>query len=425
MTIRGHRKKEVQNAVSDFDMNLDELNDLFDSDLDDDESGAGNKKKEKKSKAPWVISLVAIAAIGGIFAKGLINSEPPPPPEPKAPENIQVELVNLQQVAWADNICQAITQYNTNDYLLRPSGKPTNPLKLRSIITSNIEKNRQRLTEITRTIEGIPEKSLGQAHQMAGDTTPADNNLKVSDGVDEKVGAMNRAIVSSYQGYNSALDKVAGDLNKVADYNFNGMRDGIEQARNQLGDLSNQLFGELSTVFNDESFDNLATMEAVSELESCNGSVINGEQLKKERGKDLDFMHRVRDITIKKRCEQFMESTQQSTDEKVEQWRQTCQEELSSIVINDTDPLTKSKLDMQEDARIIPKVPEQEDESGTSQSPSASPSEESKSSDDKGSSSSSSETSSSSTKSHSSKKSSEKTSSTKSSPDVPPAPKLG
>lgn len=406
-------------------MNLDELNDLFDSDLDDDEGGAGNKKKEKKSKAPWIISLVAIAAIGGIFAKGLTNSEPPPPPEPKAPENIQVELVNLQQVAWADNICQAITQYNTNDYLLRPSGKPTNPLKLRSIITSNIEKNRQRLTEITHTIESVPEKSLGQAHQMADDTTPADNNLKVSDGVDEKVDAMNRAIVSSYQGYNSALDKVAGDLNKVADYNFNGMRDGIEQARNQLGDLSNQLFGELSTVFNDESFDNLATMEAVSELESCNGSVINGEQLKKERGKDLDFIHRVRDITIKKRCEQFMEPTQQSTDEKVEQWRQTCQEAISSIVINDTDPLTKSKLDMQEDARIIPKVPEQSEEGSASQSPSASPSEESESSDSEGSSSSSSGTSSSSTKSSSSKTSSTTPSSTESSPDVPPAPKLG
>lgn len=350
-------------------MDFNDLSILFD---DEDVSEKKDEDKDKK-KNNWAIPVGIVAIIGLVIGVAAVSSSGGEEEKeevvaesttPEVPKDLQVDLVNLQQVAWADKTCTLVKDLGENRLELKPTGNETNPVKARKFISWDISRNLKRLDDISDDFSQLPETSLARAQQDEKKTMPGDNNLKVGNEVDGNISTASRGIASAFEGYASALESLQSSLNNIASYNFNGIRDGIENTNGEINNLNGQLSQAISQNFSEDTFDNVATLQAVSELESCGTMMIDKDSLKKEKGEELEKSNKVRNIVSVRRCKSYLDNTSQdSQDESIKERRSSCEDVVSSVVLDPNDPYTKAQIDMQEDKRIIP-----QGESGSTES---------------------------------------------------------
>ena len=356
------------------DMDFNDLSILFD---DEDVSEKKDEDKNKK-KNNWAIPVGIVAIIGLVIGVAAVSSggggekkeeTVAESTTPEVPKDLQVDLVNLQQVAWADKTCTLVKDLGENRLELKPTGNETNPVKARKFISWDISRNLKRLDDISDDFSQLPETSLARAQQDEKKTMPGDNNLKVGNEVDGNISTASRGIASAFEGYASALESLQSSLNNIASYNFNGIRDGIENTNGEINNLNGQLSQAISQNFSEDTFDNVATLQAVSELESCGTMMIDKDSLKKEKGEELEKSNKVRNIVSVRRCKSYLDNTSQdSKDESIKERRSSCEDVVSSVVLDPNDPYTKAQIDMQEDKRIIPQGESGSTESSTSSS---------------------------------------------------------
>lgn len=355
-------------------MDFNDLSILFD---DEDVSEKKDEDKNKK-KNNWAIPVGIVAIIGLVIGVAAVSSSGGEEEKeetvaesttPEVPKDLQVDLVNLQQVAWADKTCTLVKDLGENRLELKPTGNETNPVKARKFISWDISRNLKRLDDISDDFSQLPETSLARAQQDEKKTMPGDNNLKVGNEVDGNISTASRGIASAFEGYASALESLQSSLNNIASYNFNGIRDGIENTNGEINNLNGQLSQAISQNFSEDTFDNVATLQAVSELESCGSMMIDKDALKKEKGEDLEKSNKVRNIVSVRRCKSYLDNTSQdSQDESIKERRSSCEDVVSSVVLDPNDPYTKAQIDMQEDKRVIPQGESGSTESSTSSS---------------------------------------------------------
>lgn len=355
-------------------MDFNDLSILFD---DEDVSEKKDEDKDKK-KNNWAIPVGIVAIIGLVIGVAAVSSGGGGEEKeevvaesttPEVPKDLQVDLVNLQQVAWADKTCTLVKDLSENRLELKPTGNETNPVKARKFISWDISRNLKRLDDISDDFSQLPETSLARAQQDEKKTMPGDNNLKVGNEVDGNISTASRGIASAFEGYASALESLQSSLNGIASYNFNGIRDGIENTNGEINNLNGQLSQAISQNFSEDTFDNVATLQAVSELESCGTMMVDKDALKKEKGEELEKSNKVRNIVSVRRCKSYLDNTSQdSKDESIKERRSSCEDVVSSVVLDPNDPYTKAQIDMQEDKRVIPQGESGSTESSTSSS---------------------------------------------------------
>lgn len=364
-------------------MDYNDLSILFD---DEDVSDNTAEKKKEKKRPGWIIPVSIVAVFGLVIGGAAMMGETQENEEETVatstqdpePDNLTVQLVNLQQVAWADEMCSVVNTWGKDKKELKPTGNETNPVKARKIISWDIDRNVERMAEISNDFTKLPETALEKAKKLESETMPGDNNLKVSNEVDENVSSASRGIVSAFDGYSAAMQTLQQNLNSVASYNFNGIRDAISQTNEEIANLNTQLSQNISQNFNDETFDNLATLQAVSELESCSSALIDPAKLKEDKGEELDTMNKINRIVSVRRCNSYLDNTSaQTSDESIAKRRASCKDTVSSIVLDPNDPLTDAQINMLEDERV---VPSEESEGGSSSQSSSTDTSNSKSS---------------------------------------------
>lgn len=330
-----------------------EKDDTMDDFFEEETSGTQSGTQGNRAIVPLAIVGVLAAVIAGVSLSGNGDEEQPPPVAKKV--NADLQLVNLQQVAFADNLCSAIDSWGKDTQELEVPGDQVNPVKARKMVLKNIAGNIDRIKELSKDFDTIPEKSLEQAQEMARDTVVTDNNLKVGDSIDEKVASTTKGITSSFRGYASAVDDTRKKLSIVANYNFNGIRDELTKTQEDLKKLNGQLSDTLGKTINEDAFDNTATLVAVSQLESCQGILFDYDQLSKEKGKEISDMKIVSDIAVKQRCEQYMDNTKSlKENEVVATNRKACGDFLQSVTIDQKNPLARAEINTHEDQRIDP-----------------------------------------------------------------------
>ena len=341
------KRKRKQKATS--VENDDTMDDFFGEETSREQSGT----QKNRAVVPLVIVGVLAAVIAGVSLSGNGDEEQPPPVAKKV--NADLQLVNLQQVAFADNLCSAIDSWGRDTRELEVPDDQVNPVKARKMVLKNIAGNIDRIKELSKDFDTIPEKSLEQAQEMAEDTVVTDNNLKVGGSIDEKVASTTKGITSSFRGYASAVDDTRKKLSIVANYNFNGIRDELTKTQEDLKKLNGQLSDTLGKTINEDAFDNTATLVAVSQLESCQGILFDYDQLSKEKGKEISDMKIVSDIAVKQRCEQYMDNTKSlKGNEVVDTNRKACGDFLQSVTIDQKNPLARAEINTHEDQRIDP-----------------------------------------------------------------------
>lgn len=364
-------------------MDFNDLSILFD---DEDVSEKKDEDKDKK-KNNWAIPIGIVTIIGLVIGVAAVSSGGGGEEKeevvvesttPEVPKDLQVDLVNLQQVAWADKTCTLVKDLSENRLELKPTGNETNPVKARKFISWDISRNLKRLDDISDDFSQLPETSLARAQQDEKKTMPGDNNLKVGNEVDGNISTASRGIASAFEGYASALESLQSSLNGIASYNFNGIRDGIENTNGEINNLNGQLSQTISQNFSDDTFDNVATLKAVSELESCGNMMIDKDELKKEKGEELAKSDKVRNIVSVRRCKSYLDNTpQDSQDESIKERRSSCEDVVSSVVLDPNDPYTKAQIDMQEDKRVIPQGESESKDGSTKSSATSTSSKES------------------------------------------------
>ena len=348
------------------EMDYNDLSILFDDEdisekKDDKKSGGGRK---------WFVPVTIIAIFGAVVGGAVVFGQQDQPIEETEPvptteqvsDDLSVELVNLQQLSWAEQSCSAINKWSEDKKELKPTGNETNPNKARKFISWDIDRNLERLSEISQDFSSMPESSLTQAKNKEEETHPGQNHLKVGSEIDAEVSAASRGIASAFEGYSSALETLQSNLNGIADYNFNGIRDGISKTNDDLASLSTQLAETLSQNFNEESFDNLATIKAVSELDACNGIMIDAGKLRGEKSEELDMVEKIDRIVSVRRCQSYLDNTSENVeDETISAHRASCQDVVSSIVLDPNDPHADAQIDMKESQRVVPQGAQQGD----------------------------------------------------------------
>lgn len=354
------------------EMDYNDLSILFD---DDDISE--KKEKDSKPKNKWTIPIAIVsifaAVVGGLALLGskeeqeqeqLQQAETTTTEE--VPDNLSVQLVNLQQVAWADKACTTIEKWAEDKKELKPTGNETSPNKARKFISWDINRNLKRLSEVSQDFSDLPESALTQAKQLEKKTGPGDNNLKVGKEIDADISAASRGISSAIEGYSSAVKKLQSNLNSIADYNFNGIRDGIVKTNEDIANLSTQLEETLLQSFNEDTFSNIATLKKASELESCQGKLIDTDKLKSDKAEELDKMERIDRIVSVRRCKSYLDNTaEDAEDGTIAQHRSSCEDITTSIVLDPNDPFADARIDMKESQRVIPQGAQGDDGQST------------------------------------------------------------
>lgn len=328
---------------------------------DEDESSPEEKKTKKKKRSPVVpIVLLVVALVGGLLYVNAQGDNTPAPPVEKKPEEVSLQLVNLQQVSWADNICTTISAWD-DDGLVKPMKgyeKPAFILKARNDMVKNLKYNAKQIKKMASDVSNLPEKVHEDAVYKEREALVVDNYRKVGNSVDKSVGESSRNLAASMQGYASALEELATSMQRVADYNFDGMRGSIDDTNKTLEGMKTQFSDDVRAALPDDFFDNTMTMEAISNLESCNGDVINRDALYKERGKEIKDQGIISDFVVMERCQQFLDNMKRVSNpsENAQLSADACQEFLSTTTVDANNPLVSGKVNSFDDERVKPEV---------------------------------------------------------------------
>lgn len=364
--------------------NYDEFDNIFDDDInvfDDDSEEDGSSKKKKKSKKNKSPKIVKIGLIGILIA-GLVgggwyvvknendkqqqeqsqaeeNQNPEiegfDPNRPKTDETLQ--LVNTQQVYWADDMCNIASQWTDKEFpgKVDIEGKET-VLKNKRALISALETNAQELRNRSNAMLPMIDNAYEKAKEKEDNNTIITDNNKLVKSVDQSVVGSTSLIRDSIDRYADSLDSMAKDLKTYADYDEYGMRGAISRVQHGLDDAYQQFGTSLAGVFDDGLFENAVTLDAVSQLESCSGALIDQERLESKYGEEIQKQEKIAEFVNYNRCKAFIDNSSRITNknEIYNSSVNSCNSLLSTESIDGTHDGYYMNIDTQDNNRARP-----------------------------------------------------------------------
>ena len=364
--------------------NYDEFDNIFDDDIDvfDDDSeendSSKKKKKSKKNKSPKIVKIGLI----GILIAGLVgggwyvvknendkqqqeqsqaeeNQNPEiegfDPNRPKTDETLQ--LVNTQQVYWADDMCNIASQWTDKEFpgKVDIEGKET-VLKNKRALISALETNAQELRNRSNAMLPMIDNAYEKAKEKEDNNTIITDNNKLVKYVDQSVVGSTSLIRDSIDRYADSLDSMAKDLKTYADYDEYGMRGAISRVQHGLDDAYQQFGTSLAGVFDDGLFENAVTLDAVSQLESCSGALIDQERLESKYGEEIKKQEKIAEFVNYNRCKAFIDNSSRITNknESYNSSVNSCNSLLSTEAIDGTHDGYYMNIDTQDNNRARP-----------------------------------------------------------------------
>lgn len=366
--------------------NYDEFDNIFDDDIDlfdDDSKGdAQNNKKKVKADRNTPPKIVKFGLIGLLIA-GLAGGswyvvqnesnnqaqqeesqsqegqntqiEGFDPNRPKTDETLQ--LVNTQQVYWADDMCNIASQWTDKSFpgKVDIEGKAT-VLKNKRALVSALETNAQELRKRADTMLPMVDDVYKKAKDKEDNNTIITDNNKLVQEIDPNVVGSSYLIKDSINRYADSLDSMANDLKTYADYDEYGMRGAISRVQHGLDDAYQQFGTTLAGVFDDDLFENVVTLQAASQLESCSGALIDQEKLESQYGDEIEKQEKIEEFVNYNRCKAFIDNSSRITD-KNESYNSSvnaCNTLLSTAAIDGTHDGYYMNIDTQDEKRSRP-----------------------------------------------------------------------
>lgn len=364
--------------------NYDEFDNIFDDDIDvfDDDSeendSSEKKKKSKKNKSPKIvkfglIGMLIVGLVGGGWyvvknendkqqqeqSQAEENQNPEiegfDPNRPKTDETLQ--LVNTQQVYWADDMCNIASQWTDKEFSGKVDieGKET-VLKNKRALISALETNAQELRNRSNAMLPMIDNAYEKAKEKEDNNTIITDNNKLVKSVDQSVVGSTSLIRDSIDRYADSLDSMAKDLNTYADYDEYGTRGAISRVQHGLDDAYQQFGTSLAGVFDDGLFENAVTLDAVSQLESCSGALIDQERLESKYGEEIQKQEKIAEFVNYNRCKAFIDNSSRITDknESYNSSVNSCNSLLSTEAIDGTHDGYYMNIDTQDNNRARP-----------------------------------------------------------------------
>ena len=149
---------------------------------------------------------------------------------------------------------------------------------------------------------------------------------------------------------------MAKDLKTYADYDEYGMRGAISRVQHGL-DAAYQQFGtSLAGVFDDGIFENAVTLQAVSQLESCSGALIDQDKLESKYGEEIKKQEKIAEFVNFNRCKAFIDNSSRITNknESYNSSVNSCNSLLSTITIDGTHDGYYMNINTQDNDRARP-----------------------------------------------------------------------
>lgn len=399
------RKNKKQKLDDDELLNddlLDDDIDVFDSDdIDNDDLGifsddgdifsdesensntisSSKKKKSKNKKKSSTVKkilapVIVLGLLGGVgyygVEKGWVNTNEIFSNQADGDENdtqsqnsenvepakdVTLQLVNTEQVFWAENICDSMSNWGEETLKEVPpperekgytSGKASK--EIISVLYDNANILRKRADEIQTAVP----KSYNMAKEFEKDTILTDNNKTVGQSPDNRITNASSNINMSLKSYADGLVSMANDLKSKASYDFNGQRDTISMISQSLDGMEDELGNMLSKEVNDSLFENTVTMERVSQLEACNGAIISSEELDRQRAEEISEQETIRNYVNYRRCEYFMSDRQRFGGSEFSSSEQACDKVLKESTFTGDDPVSHWNINTQDAERAKP-----------------------------------------------------------------------
>lgn len=341
--------------------NFDELLEL------DDVDGFHSSKERKSGKKGLILTVAAVvtclgAGLGYAVHSGMVTlpKDSPPPvvetTQDEAAEKPVVQLVNIEQLTWANMMCVEMAQYPQKLKSMPVYDKQASPIVVKKDMAEVLKENALVIRNEAKRINSAVAWAHDKALKKQLNTLVTDNNRAVGDVVDPRTSAASHKMSSALNGYANSLSDMAKDLDAIATYDFGGMREAIAAAPGTMEELSRNLAANVSHVFEDDLFDNVVTMEAVALSTYCNGAFINIDELRQEFGDELDEQQKLKNMAVRARCEEFVDRTDRVSisNESLKKNRKACEEALISSDSAATASQYPNGVDYQDHLRAKP-----------------------------------------------------------------------
>lgn len=346
--------------------NYEYFDDIFDDDID---SPPIKKEGRKKSKFPVMIaSLIVIASlIGGGWYAVKKNIVPLPQSSQEQTDDgldpnrertdEQLQLVNTQQVYWADGICNVTSEWSNSKFpgSINIDGKAT-VMKNKKAISDSLAADAKELRKRSGTLPSLIEDAYTKALEYQESSTTITDHNKIVTEVDPSVVEATNRLKEGINRYAGSLESMSRDLSSYADYDEYGTRAAITRVQKGL-DKAYQEFGfALTGVFDEGLFENAVTLKAVSELESCSGALIDDNELNSRYGDELQKQETIEEFIDYKKCQVFIDNSNRVTNrnESYNDSVNECNTLLSTITVDNDHDGNYMNIDTQDNFRARP-----------------------------------------------------------------------
>ena len=365
--------------------NYDEFDNIFDDDIDlfdDNEKNDKTTSKKKNSSKNKISKFIKLSLIGALVV-GLagggwyvvqnenaksqqqeqasseenqnIEIEGFDPNRPKTDETLQ--LVNTQQVFWADDMCNIASQWTDKEFpgKIDIEGKST-VWKNKKALISALETNAQELRNRSNSMLPMIDNVYNKAKEKEDNNTIITDNNKLIKSLDQNVIGSTYLIRDSINRYADSLDSMAKDLKKYSDYDEYGTRGAISRVQHGLDDAYQQFGTSLAGVFDDGIFENAVTLQAASQLESCSGALIDQDKLESKYGEEIKKQEKIAEFVNFNRCKAFIDNSSRITNknESYNSSVNSCNSLLSTITMDGTHDGYYMNINTQDNDRARP-----------------------------------------------------------------------
>lgn len=403
------RKRKNKEIVNDNNFDLDDLDDLDDlNDLDDLDTLNQNsssdlgifsdddflndelliedndikKKPKTKKKSPIVKIVSIIATVGIIFGGGYYaykkdiiptdmlgmngsqneneneNENKNENESQETSRDVTLELINTEQVFWAENVCNAMSTWgedlNLKSVPSPKSEKPYSSIQASKEISNVLKENSKILEMRANQIQEAVPNAYNEAKSFEKGTILTDNNKKVGQSPDNKITSASSNINMSLRAYADGLKSMESDLLSKAGYDFYGQRDTISMISQSLEGMETELSNMLSKEINDELFDNTMTMLRVSQLEACGGKIIDRSELDRTRSEQIVEQENIRNYINYRRCEAFMSDRERFGGSEFKSSEEACNQVLKENIFTGDEPIYSWNINTQDELRVKP-----------------------------------------------------------------------
>lgn len=264
--------------------------------------------------------------------------------EEAARERISLQLVNAEQVEWADNTCAVVNGWTQEDFTVYPD--EVEPWVAIGDIVDSLRRNAILMREGAERLSKVPIRSHITAMDRVDNVVLTENFQTIDpEKPDWKTTQASNSLEATLSAYARSMDNMASDMEGLADYDFDGMRSGIILVNDMFSQMNDDLRTDFENIFTTELFDNAATMEAISHLEYCNENMLSQSDVNTAFGDELADQRALRTIMVSERCESFLNNNRNNTNpnEATKKNMESCETYLSTTVI-DPDGRIRNKV---------------------------------------------------------------------------------